>query len=146
MHGGFDSTLEELYIFGAAPSLERGYNCLTFEGPGQGNVIIKHKLPFRYDWEKVVTPVLDFALLKKSEYNIDSKKIALMGISMGALLAARAISFEHRFSAVILYDGVYDGYEGIKAGFPSQMLDAMDKGDSEFVNKTMNELMESVLI
>ena len=143
VHGGFDSTLEELYIFAAAPALERGYNCLTFEAPGQGNVIIKQKLPFRYDWEKVVTPVLDFALLKKSEFNIDSEKIALMGISLGSLLAARAISFEHRFSAVILYDGVYDGYEGIKAGFSGQMLDALDKGDSEFVNKTMNELMES---
>ena len=35
-HGGFDSTLEELYTSTAAPALERGYNCLTFEGPGQG--------------------------------------------------------------------------------------------------------------
>jgi hypothetical protein len=35
-HGGFDSTLEELYASAAAPALERGYNCLTFEGPGQG--------------------------------------------------------------------------------------------------------------
>ena len=58
-------------------------------------------------------------------------------------MAARVpISYEHRFSAVILYDGVYDGYDGIKAGFSGQMLDALDKGDSEFVNKTMNELME----
>jgi len=143
VHGGFDSTLEELYFFGAAPSLDRGYNCLTFEGPGQGNVIIRHKLPFRYDWEKVVTPVLDFALTKKSEYNIDPEKIALMGISMGALLAARAVSFEHRLAAVVLYDGVYDGYEGVTASFPSQMLDAIDRGDVEFVNKTLNELMQS---
>ena len=37
-HGGFDSTLEELYFSAAAPALERGYNCLTFEGPGQGSV------------------------------------------------------------------------------------------------------------
>lgn len=36
VHGGFDSTLEELYSFGSAPALERGYNCLAFEGPGQG--------------------------------------------------------------------------------------------------------------
>lgn len=39
VHGGFDSTLEELYTSAAAPALERGYNCLTFEGPGQGGVI-----------------------------------------------------------------------------------------------------------
>ena len=143
VHGGFDSTLEELYFFAAAPSLDRGYNCLTFEGPGQGNVIIRQELPFRYDWEKVVTPVLDFALSKKSKYKIDSEKIALMGVSMGSLLAARACSFEHRFSALILYDGVYDGYDSVTSGFTPQMLDALDKGDSEFVNKTLNELMQS---
>jgi hypothetical protein len=34
-HGGFDSTLEELYTSAAAPALERDYNCLTFEGSGQ---------------------------------------------------------------------------------------------------------------
>jgi pimeloyl-ACP methyl ester carboxylesterase len=143
VHGGFDSTLEELYFFAAAPSLDRGYNCLTFEGPGQGNVIIRQKLPFRYDWEKVVTPVLDFALSKKNEYKIDPEKIALMGISMGSLLAARACSFEHRCSAVILYDGVYDGYDSVTAGLTPQMLDALGKGDSEIVNKTLNELMQS---
>ena len=62
---------------------------------------------------------------------------------MGSLLAARACSFEHRFSALILYDGVYDGYDSITAGFTPQMLDALDRGDSEFVNKTLNELMQS---
>jgi hypothetical protein len=34
VHGGFDSLLEELYSYSAAPAIERGYNCLTFEGPG----------------------------------------------------------------------------------------------------------------
>ena len=60
VHGGFDSTLEELYTFAAAPALQRGYNCLTFEGPGQGAVIRKKKIPFRFDWENVVIPVMDY--------------------------------------------------------------------------------------
>ena len=143
VHGGFDSTLEELYYLAAAPALERGYNCLTFEGPGQGNVSIRQKLPFRYDWEKVVTPVLEFALSKKNEYNIDPNRIALMGISMGGYLAARVVSFERRFSAAILYDGVYDGYDSIKAGFPAELSYAVEKGDSEFVNSYITCLMEA---
>ena len=57
-HGGFDSTLEELYTFAAASALERGYNCLTFEGPGQGEVIRRQQIPFKYGWEKVVTHLL----------------------------------------------------------------------------------------
>jgi hypothetical protein len=65
VHGGFDSTLEELYSSAAAPAIERGYNCLTFEGPGQGDVIRKQRLPFIYDWEKVITPVFDHVLSKK---------------------------------------------------------------------------------
>ena len=142
VHGGFDSTLEELYSFAAAPALERGYNCLTFEGPGQGNVIRKQKLTFRHDWEKVVTPVLEF-MLSKREFDVDQKHIALMGISMGGYLAARAAAFEPRLSAVVLYDGVYDGYDAIASGFPSPLLEAVEKGNSEFVNRTLTELMES---
>jgi dipeptidyl aminopeptidase/acylaminoacyl peptidase len=84
VHGGFDSTLEELYTSAAAPALERGYNCLTFEGPGQGGVICKQKIPFRYDWEKVVTPVVDYAISRKEI--VDPSRIALMGISMGGYL------------------------------------------------------------
>jgi dipeptidyl aminopeptidase/acylaminoacyl peptidase len=48
----------------------------------------------------VVTSVVDYALSLKQ---IDSKQIALMGISMGGYLAARAAAFEHRISACILY-------------------------------------------
>jgi len=52
VHSGFDSTLEELYFSVAHPALERGYNCLAFEGPGQGGVIRNQKIPFRFDWKK----------------------------------------------------------------------------------------------
>jgi alpha-beta hydrolase superfamily lysophospholipase len=76
--------------------LERGYNCLTFEGPGQGGVIRKQNIPFRYDWEKVVTPVLDYAFSR--EKIVDPNRIALMGISMGGYLAARAAAFEDRIA------------------------------------------------
>ena len=141
VHGGFDSTVEELYISAAAPALERGYNCLTFEGPGQGGVIRKQKIPFRYDWEKVVTPVVDYALSRPEE--IDPKRIALMGISMGGYLAARAVAFEHRIAACILNDGVFDGYEAFASGFPKSLQTAIDNGNPEFVNTFLSNLSES---
>ena len=46
-------------------ALARGYNCLIFEGPGQGELIREQRIPFRPDWEKVVTPVVDFALTRR---------------------------------------------------------------------------------
>ena len=141
LHGGFDSTLEELYTTAAAAALERGYNCLTFEGPGQGGVIRKQKIPFRYDWEKVVTPVVDYALSRPEE--IDPKRIALMGMSMGGYLAARAVAFEHRIAACILNDGVFDGYDAFASSFPKSLLTAIDNGNSEVVNTFLNNLSES---
>ncbi len=140
-HGGFDSTVEELYT-SAAPALERGYSCLTFEGPGQGGVIRKQKIPFRSDWEKVVTPVIDFVSENYADH-CDLTSLALMGISMGGYLAARSAAFEHRIAACILYNGVYDGYESIASGFPKSLLTAIENGDSKAVNMTLGILMES---
>ena len=139
-HGGFDSTLEELYTFAAAPALERGYNCLTFEGPGQGGVIRKQKIPFRYDWEKVVTPVIDYALTR--DRDIDPNKIALIGISMGGYLAARAAAFENRISACILYNGVYDGYDAFASGFPQSLRTAVENGNLNAVNTVIDILSD----
>lgn len=104
VHGGFDSTGEELYFQVAVSALERGYNCLTFEGPGQGSVIREQKIPFRYDWEKVVTPVVDYL---ETRPEVDAKKIALLGISLGGYLAPRAAAFEHRIAACIANDGLF---------------------------------------
>jgi Alpha/beta hydrolase family len=127
----------ELYTFAAAPALERGYNCLTFEGPGQGGIIRKQKIPFRYDWEKVVTPVIDYALTR--DRDIDPNKIALMGISMGGYLAARAAAFEDRIAACVLYNGVYDGYDAFASGFPQSLRIAVENGNENVVN-TVTEI------
>ena len=140
-HGGFDSTLEELYTSAAAPALERGYNCLTFEGPGQGGVIRKQKIPFRYDWEKVVSPVIDYALTRTQD--VDPKHIALMGISMGGYLAARAAAFEHRIAVCILYNGVFDGYDALASSLPKSLLTAIENGNREIVNTVFDILMDS---
>ena len=104
IHGGYDSTGEELYFGGAATALQRGYHCLTFEGPGQGAVIREQMVPFRHDWEHVVTPVVDYLF---SRPEVDKSRIALMGISMGGYLAPRAAAYEHRLAACIANDGLF---------------------------------------
>lgn len=105
MHSGFDGSAEELHAEGARAAVERGYNVLTFDGPGQFGPLHREGLTFRADWEKVVTPVVDFALTLTG---VDAEKIALMGISLGGYLAPRAAAFEKRIAAVISNDGVYD--------------------------------------
>jgi pimeloyl-ACP methyl ester carboxylesterase len=105
MHSGFDGSAEELHGEGARAGIERGYNVLTFDGPGQYGPIHRERLLFRPDWEKVVTPVVDFALTLPG---VNADEIALMGVSLGGYLAPRAAAFEKRISALIANDGVYD--------------------------------------
>jgi len=107
---GFDGTAEELYYTNAVFALKRGYHCLLFEGPGQGKVIHEQKIPFRHNWETLVTPVVDFGLKRKE---VDASRIALMGISFGGYLAPRAVAFEHRIKACIANGGVYDFHANI---------------------------------
>jgi pimeloyl-ACP methyl ester carboxylesterase len=103
-HGGYDSTVEEMFFAVGEAARRHGWNCLIFEGPGQGQALRANKLLFRYDWEAVVTPVVDFAVNLRG---VDPERIALLGMSMGGYLAPRAAAFEHRISACIAYDGVF---------------------------------------
>lgn len=109
-HGGYDSTVEESYLVVAAGALRRGYNVIAFDGPGQGSCLRDQGLHFRPDWEAVVTPVVDFALTVPE---VDAGRLALMGMSLGGYLAARAAAFEHRIAACVLYDGVWDFHAAV---------------------------------
>ena len=138
-HGGFDSSIEELFYFGAAAAIRRGYNCLTFDGPGQGMPMRQQKLPFRPDWEAVVTPTVDYALTRP---DVDGNNLVLMGMSLGGHLAARAAAFEHRFRAAIFFGGVYDLYETLEHSLPKEALTALDAGDPEKCEAIIRQGME----
>ncbi|WP_280530335.1 S9 family peptidase [Paenibacillus lautus] len=124
VHGGYDSTAEELYFQVVTSALERGYHCLVFEGPGQGAVIREQRIPFRHDWEAAVTPVVDY-LTKRPE--VISDKIALMGISLGGYLAPRAAAYEHRLAACIANDGLFSFQVGAMA--EALGINTSDKSD-----------------
>ncbi|OME92329.1 MULTISPECIES: alpha/beta hydrolase family protein [Paenibacillus] len=124
VHGGYDSTAEELYFQVVTSALERGYHCLVFEGPGQGAVIREQRIPFRHDWEAAVTPVVDY-LTKRPE--VISDKIALMGISLGGYLAPRAAAYEHRLAACIANDGLFSFQVGVMA--EALGINTSDKSD-----------------
>src|ERR1700679_1170612 len=105
---GFDGTQEELYMNVAMAAMERGYNVLTFEGPGQGAVIREQQLPFRHDWERVIRPVIDYALTRPE---IGRRRLALLGVSYGGYFTARAAAFDRRLAALVVVDGLYDLYD-----------------------------------
>jgi alpha-beta hydrolase superfamily lysophospholipase len=104
--GGYDSTMEELYLAVAASALRRGYAVLTYEGPGQGAVLREQGLTMRPDWEKPNGAVLDAFLATHPKPN----RIVLLGESLGGYLAPRAAAFDARIDGVVAYDVFYDPF------------------------------------
>lgn len=117
--GGGDGTKEESYFSVAAEALERGYHCLSIEGPGQGSVLRLNKIPFIPDWERVIEAVLNF-ITQRPE--IDKNHIILIGRSFGGYLAARAVSKEKRIAACIVDPGILDSMGTLEHKCRSAML------------------------
>lgn len=86
-------------------ALKRGIHCLVFDGPGQGFALRLQGLPFRPDWENVVTPAVDFAI---NIPGVDVERIGIMGISFGGFLAPRAVAYEKRIKLCITDPGNMD--------------------------------------
>jgi hypothetical protein len=122
---GSDGSLLDMWLWGGAGGTARGYDCLTFDGPGQGYALWKQKLYFRPDWEKVVTPVVNFALQRT---DVDPKRIAIQGVSQGGYWVPRALAFEKRIAAGIADPGVVDVSTSWTANLPPPLLALLKAG------------------
>jgi len=120
---GLDGTAEDLYFLLGVQLVKRGYACLIFEGPGQGEMIVKQGLPFRPDWEKVVTPVVDFAMTLPG---VDAGRMAIFGPSMSV---PRALAFEKRIKWGIVDGGVWSVYGGTLKQLPEAIRKIVDSPD-----------------
>jgi alpha-beta hydrolase superfamily lysophospholipase len=109
---GYDAAITDMFFASAVAMTARGYHCLLFDGPGQGEMLIEHGMVLRPDWETVIKPVVDFALTLPV---VDPARIALTGWSLGGYLAPRAASAEHRLAACIADPGLWSMTSGIRA-------------------------------
>lgn len=134
---GYDSNIQEMFFNHAPAAIRRGYNCLLFDGPGQGRNLIRDGITMRPDWENVVSPVIDYAL---SRSEIDPKKIILAGWSFGGLLASRAAGFEHRIAALIADPGQWDMQDTIR-NLP--FFSPQEKIDFPNMNREKIDLIEN---
>lgn len=139
LNNGSDGPTAAMWTLGAAGALRRGYAALVFDGPGQNSMLWLHDVPFRYDWEKVITPVVD-ALVARPD--VDASKIALSGISQGGYWVLRALAFEHRVAAGIVDPGVMDVATAGRAKMPKEMTDLLDAEDEKTFNEWMSGAMD----
>jgi hypothetical protein len=77
-NNGSDGSVVGAWTDGIACALARGWNAMTFDGPGQNAALVRQGLAFRPDWEKVITPVVDFLCARP---DTDGGKLTLLGVS-----------------------------------------------------------------
>lgn len=53
---GSDGQNVDMWTYGVPAALDRGWNALVYDGPGQGQLLFVDQVVFTPTWEKVVTP------------------------------------------------------------------------------------------
>ena len=128
LNNGSDGPVTSLWPPLGAGGVARGYNVLVFDGPGQQSMLFEREVPFRHDWEQVITPVVDFLAARP---DVDPARIALYGISQAGYWVPRALAFEHRIAAGVADPGVYDAFEPWWAALPGPLRRCLDAGDRQ---------------
>lgn len=137
IHGGYDSFVQEFMVF-IFFFYEKGYDVFFFEGPGQGEALLRGNLKMTSRWEECTSAVLDY-------YNLND--VTLIGISLGGYLALRAAAYDKRITGLILYDLIYDFYGSIKARMgkvKGWIFDQMTKNKNHPLWKMVNKKMDNI--
>lgn len=93
---GFDSTKELLVMSRLGRELaRRGVSTLHIDQPGTGEALRLHNLVATYDSERWASKVVDYL---EARTDVDSKRIGMVGISLGGYYTPRAVAFEPRFA------------------------------------------------
>lgn len=133
-NNGSDGPVTGAWVQGVADALDRGWNAVTFDGPGQNAALIRQHLTFRPDWEKVITPVVDHLLTRT---DVDAGKIALLGVSQAGYWVIRSVAFEHRIAAAVVDPGVIDVSTTMYGQIPHFLARMIDAGEQEKFDKDM---------
>jgi len=101
--GGADAFAEEVFFSGRA-ILDRGWAMLLVDTPGRGSSMYLKGIPTRPDYEVPARACIDWLMGRP---DIDSERIALMGISLAGYFAPRAAAFDSRLKALVCWSGCY---------------------------------------
>jgi hypothetical protein len=138
MNNGSDGPITSLWPVVSAGAVARGYAVLVFDGPGQQSMLFERGVPFRHDWENVITPVVDFLVARS---DVDPARLALYGISQGGYWVPRALAFEHRIAAAVADPGVHNAFAPWWENLPREMQELLDAGDREQFDRWIEEGM-----
>ena len=101
---GWDSTKEQGLDF-ALDLGKRGLSTLLVDWPGMGEAVLFRGMVNRYDEEVPGRAAVDYLL---SRPDVDPKRIAACGVSMGGYRVSRVAAFEPRLAAAVAWGAVWD--------------------------------------
>ncbi len=107
MFDGLDSCKEMNMLFSGAELNNRGIHCMAIDGPGQGEALRLRNIYSRHDYEVAGTAAYEYVSRRA---DVDAKRVAVGGLSMGGYYAPRVAAFEKRYAACIAWGGHYDYY------------------------------------
>lgn len=113
--GGEGSNME-MYFWVGAYALKNGYSVFLYEGPGNFSSMYTSGLTMIPDSEKPIGEALDVLC---SRNDVDVERIALLGISFGGYLVARAAAFDNRIKALIPDSPLRNIYRMLSTVFPA---------------------------
>jgi len=122
---GGDSTNEEMFNTLGFAAIERGWNFLVYEGPGQFTAMqLNPSLYLRPDYEVVNGAIVDWLYTKPE---VAKDKIALFGWSLSSNLVLRAAALDKRIAATISNGLIVDVYEAWYGVWPKWLQKAKPK-------------------
>lgn len=132
---GYDGPQQQVWHQLGQEALSRGYNFVTYEGPGQPTVRRHDQAGFIANWSEIVTPIID-EISKRADVDMDN--LAYIGISFGGQLAPRIAAHEHRFKAILSIDGLVDMQDAILSQLPTQLVKIFQSGNATFFDEAMS--------
>ncbi|WP_205650722.1 alpha/beta hydrolase family protein [Actinoplanes solisilvae] len=135
MTNGSDGSLPSMIADGGTEAFARGWNVFLYDGPGQQSMLFQRNVPFRYDWEAVLTPVVD-TLLRRPD--VAGDRLLGYAISQGGYWLPRALAFEHRLTAAVVDGGVVDVAATWNAMLPPPLLELLRADDKDAFNQALN--------
>ena len=95
---GGEGSNTEMYFWVGAYALKNGYSVFLYEGPGNFSTMYTSGLTMMPNSEVPIGKALDILC---GRHDVDIDRIALLGISFGGYLVARAAIFDKRIKALI---------------------------------------------
>ena len=120
---GGEGSNTEMYFWVGAYALKNGYSVFLYEGPGNFSAMYTSGLIMMANSEVPIGKALDILC---SRPDVDVDRIAMLGISFGGYLVARAAIFDKRIKALIPNSPLTNIHKMLTSVFPNVIFHLPD--------------------